>query len=384
MKLVFLAAAVFLLMYLTEKFYQIFWNRNLKAKVRFQDAAVREGEHTWIEEIIENKKILPLPTLTVKFQLERELQIKDRENTARTDMQYRNDCLVVMPYQKITRRLEIECQKRGYYGVTKLSLGMMDLLYRKLLGEELDNRTWLYVYPAKSRFLGLQEIFQKLYGIYMTRQTILEDPFAFRGIRNYTPQDPMHKVNWKATARTGELKVNQFFQTTDSDVMILLNVERTSMLLEEDLLEEAIRMAGDFAGYFIAKGVPVKLYTNGRDKITGKLVYISGGAGSGHLEQCLKKLARIDLTREPEAMTDFLGTQIAAGNRSQVSVCISPNQGEEVLQAYEQYVGKEGSGTFLIPIHRATKQYQKQYLGRQGADEKRKQNLRVQYLLMEE
>ena len=37
----------------------------------------------------------------------------------------------------------------------------------------------------------------------------MEDPFEYRGIREYQPYDDMRSVNWKATAKTGDLKVNQ-------------------------------------------------------------------------------------------------------------------------------------------------------------------------------
>ena len=51
-----------------------------------------------------------------------------------------------------------------------------------------------------TRMLGEQE----------SRRKYLEDPFAFASIRDYTMQDPMKNINWKASAKTGDLMVNTF------------------------------------------------------------------------------------------------------------------------------------------------------------------------------
>ena len=37
--------------------------------------------------------------------------------------------------------------------------------------------------------------------------TSLEDPIRIAGARDYRPGDPLKRMHWKATARTGELQV---------------------------------------------------------------------------------------------------------------------------------------------------------------------------------
>lgn len=36
---------------------------------------------------------------------------------------------------------------------------------------------------------------------------MVEDPFAFAGMREYDGTDPMNRINWKASARSGNLMV---------------------------------------------------------------------------------------------------------------------------------------------------------------------------------
>ena len=130
MTLVILCVVALLCMLLTTVIYRKFWNRGLSAEVRFTKEQIDEGQSVILQEKIENRKILPLPTLTVKFQMDRGISYVNTENTSRTDKQYRNDCISVMPYQRVIRSLEIVGTKRGFYSVDEINLVAMDILYR--------------------------------------------------------------------------------------------------------------------------------------------------------------------------------------------------------------------------------------------------------------
>ena len=74
--------------------------------------------------------------------------------------------------------------------------------------ETLENRDFFYVYPRLVDSDQMDISFQKIMGSSLARRNLYEDPFEFRGIREYAPTDPLNKINWKAAARTGELMVN--------------------------------------------------------------------------------------------------------------------------------------------------------------------------------
>lgn len=309
MTLVILCVVALLVMLLTTIIYKRFWNLGLSAEVRFTKEQIDEGQSVILQEKIENRKILPLPTLTVKFQMDREISYTDTENTSRTDKQYRNDCISVMPYQRVVRSLELIGTKRGFYSVDEINLVAMDILYRQILAEHRQNRTWLYVYPKRSRFPGLSQVFNRMYGECLTNRLLQEDPFEFKGIRDYTVTDPMRKVNWKSSARTGSLKVNQFYDTSSQQLTIFLNVEQKGVLKYDDLIEESIRVARNFIEEFIRKGIPVTLISNGVDKLTGREIYIQEGAGLAHIDSCLKQLARIETSKEVRVMEELIREQ---------------------------------------------------------------------------
>lgn len=79
-------------------------------------------------------------------------------------------------------------------------------------------------------------------------------------------------VNWKATARSGELKVNQKGCTAQRSVRLVVNLEDGAILRQEDLLEASIEMAAAAAELFIGQGIRTSLETNGPDLLTKEAV----------------------------------------------------------------------------------------------------------------
>lgn len=206
--IIFVLAAVLLSM--QRYVYGWFWDWNLYADAWFDCRAVTEGETTVLNEMVVNAKWLPLPVLHFLLQTDRELIFngESKSNTTVSDQNYRIDVYSLMPWQKITRRLTFCAAKRGYYPVRELSLECRDLFYKKFPSLEMPVNTWLYVYPKLVFTEELELVFQKLMGEILIRRRLLEDPYAFSGIREYQTYDTMRQINWKATARTGELRVN--------------------------------------------------------------------------------------------------------------------------------------------------------------------------------
>ena len=129
----------------------------------------------------------------------------------------------------------------------------------------------------------------------MAKRHMLEDPFEYRGIREYAPYDEMKTINWKATARTGDLMVNIRNYTSLRAVRIFLNLADTGILKNEQLVELCISIAARFAGELLEQGIRVAVYANGKDVLTGDPMKMQPSAGPGHMESINRAFARISL-----------------------------------------------------------------------------------------
>ena len=79
MTLITLLVVAVLFMGITVTVYKMFWDYQLTVQVEFLQKEIEEGQSLTIKEIVENRKILPLPTLLVKFETERSIQwIKEK------------------------------------------------------------------------------------------------------------------------------------------------------------------------------------------------------------------------------------------------------------------------------------------------------------------
>lgn len=354
MSLIGIILGAFLLFYLQDRIYCRFWDKNLSVSLEFSRKAAVEGEECELCERVENRKLLPLPALKVKFQVSRELQFEDEEGVSSvTDQYYRNDVLSVRPFMRHVRRLRFRCKKRGYYWINGLDVVAGTLFLSGELPRSLESETRLYVYPRLWRSPEFSRLLQRLNGEILSRRHMLEDPFEFRGIREYSPWDTMRDINWKATARTGDLKVNMKNYTAQKAVRIFVNLEDGAVMRHEELLEASIRMAAGAAADFLAQGIRTSVYTNGPDIVTGELVGMEAASASWHMETINRGLARIDLSkRAPSFVRSLkeaaLGQNEAAGTL--FTVFISSDAQEDFQELLEECVRQGTDFCWICPI----------------------------------
>lgn len=340
------------LIYLIQaKLYSHYWKRGLQVSIHFPKQAVVEGESaTLVEEIINNKR-LPLPILHVKFQIGRDLIFEGGENTAVSDLSYRHDIFSVLFYQKITRTLKFQCSKRGFYTINQANLVSSNLFLSGNLVDTQKQSTFLYVYPKTIDIHRLDIPFQKAMGTLLNRRLLYEDPFEFRGIREYQITDPMNTINWKATAKTGDLMVNVHHSTRTPEAVIFLDLQDDTLWKYDHLHEMGIRIAAALSTRFLTQSVPTRIVCNGRDQMTKELIRVPAGNGKRQIAAINESLARIDLSQEPISCTEQLNKEIAemTSNRPYY-IFISNSFGSQRADLIQQ-LAQLGSGALWIALY---------------------------------
>lgn len=251
---------------LWEGYFRYWWSKEIAVRLWFETDAVYAGQETKLYEVIENTKAMPVPVLEVGFHMRKELVFVDVENTNVSDFCYKRDVFSVLGRQKITRMLPVRCTKRGKYVVSEADLMTHTLLYRKRYSKGIATEAVLYVYPKMTDVSEIMTVCESLLGTLECAKRLYEDPFAFRSIRDYTMEDPMRSINWKASARTGSLMVNTFDSVRSQKAMIFLDVEDRGILRYEDLVEESIALAATLMRRLLRQGTDVGFVYNGNDR----------------------------------------------------------------------------------------------------------------------
>lgn len=353
MTVIFLIAGAFFAVWLLEKIYQKNWSNGLTVSIKFQSEPVFEGKKASLTETIENRSWMFMPVLQVGFRVDRNLKFPEEENAAVSDKLYERDIFSVMFYQKITREIRFETAKRGYYVIDRADLMTKTLLATEELHENAELFTYLYVYPRLISVDSLEVIFRRMMGEITAQRRIYEDPFAFRGLREYMPGDPLNKINWKASARAMDTLVNVHDSTESARCCFLLDVEDEGILRFEQVHEEGIRLAASLGAQMIERQIPVSLLANGVDQVTGETIYLEPGSGMRQKNRLFESLARLKTEEEPEPFPELLKRYLPEITREHpLCVLITRNQRPKLVEAVQEITRTGASLLWIATVTR--------------------------------
>ncbi len=351
MPIILIPIVLFLLYMAQRRIFNRYWQRGLMAELSFDQEAVTEGDEASLTEVITNRNFIPLHILQVNFQTDVGLFFKDTTNASVTDRVNVIDVFSLRFYEKITRNLLMDCRKRGFYNILQTSLVASDLFSPDIHYADRKQSTSMYVYPRLMPTDKIDVPFKQLMGEVQSRRFLYEDNFTFRGIRDYAPTDQMSDINWKASARTGAMKVNLHDYTSSPEIVLVLNVEEPGILFETELIEDCIRITRTLALKFIQSGIPVSLLTNGKDKVTGEMIRLESGSSMDHNRNFCRALSRIDLTKETGDIEALVRDELHGGRNAQVVYClISTSRRDGVVKASRELCDEKGKLVWICPL----------------------------------
>jgi uncharacterized protein (DUF58 family) len=123
-------------------------------------------------------------------------------------------------------RYTVECLVRGYYQLGPLVMESGDLfgLHRRYrVGAEPH---FLVVYPRVLPLVGYDIMSRRPIGDIRMMHRLYEDPTRIAGVRQYQAGDPLNRVHWRATARTGTLHSKVYEATSLAGATLLLDFHR--------------------------------------------------------------------------------------------------------------------------------------------------------------
>lgn len=333
--------------------YARLWKKGVSVSLDFEKSMIRAGEEVKLLEVVENRKRLPLSSLKVKFQCSRYLLFSDMTNSSVTDRYYRNDLFSIMPYQRITRTHHILCPQRGYYGIYGIDLVGADLFFSEEMVASLHSETVLYVLPKVLPYCQVEQAIRRINGEITTRRYEIEDPFTYKGIREYQPYDEPKAINWKASARTNDLKVNIKENTSINSVRIFMNLEDNGILRREELLEMSISLCGGIAEYLLREKVCLSVFSNAKDCISGQKLQLENLVDGVSMEGLYKALARLDLNSPMEKFAAAFAEKLSEAQENLYTIFISPDIHEDYQKVISEYKSKcktEANFVWICPV----------------------------------
>ncbi|NLB21633.1 MAG: DUF58 domain-containing protein [Clostridium sp.] len=213
------------------------------------------GEEITLTPVIENRKILSIPFLTVtEYYGEK---FSESQNTYH---------LFVMPLQRITLEHKIHGKERGLHTLDGAQLKMTDLLgfHNKFLEKAINQE--VIILPRRKNIRELIMPFDSLHGAVSVKRWIVDDPLMLRGVREYTGRESQRYIHWPSSLKHQRILVKQFDFTTDRSAMVFLSMESSRPYWKDpdvEALEESIITARAVLEELMKERIPAGFSSNG-------------------------------------------------------------------------------------------------------------------------
>ncbi len=197
-------------------------------------------------------------------------------------------------YERVRRRYQVRCEERGVhrFGPAEVQAGdPFGIAGVSARWEEHDDLVVLprvLHVPVAQLVLGAPLVEEE------SARSLAVDPTALRGMRLFRPGDSVRAVNWRATARTGELHTNEYDPSSMAAVRVLLDAGsqyRPWEGVEPALMELLCVAAASLAAACADRGYAVGFASNADGGQQGNTADVA--PASGALPEVLEAIARL-------------------------------------------------------------------------------------------
>lgn len=377
---------------LVSRFLARVWAESLSAKRECNRLSANVGDSVAVVITVENTGKLPIAWLLLEDLLPRAALIHDPPNLLVTGR--RVQLSMLKSRGRTSLLYQLQCNRRGYYQLGPLVLETGDLFGLHRRYRVATEPHFLLVYPEVVPLEGFDLASKRPIGEVRMTYRLYEDPTRIAGVRLYQPGDPLNRVHWRATARTGQLHSKVYEPSTVAGSTILLDFHQASHDSRHEPMrsELAVTCAASLANAVYEMGQQIGLVTNGRDAAdrirqegwdydirtrdaarraasmlehSDRLqpVVVPTRRGPEQLMRILDSLARVELT-DGLTLPQLVGESIGRMPRDATVVAILPAVTAEVaitlgnlmrrgfavtaiLNLYEEYDFAEASGPLL-------------------------------------
>ncbi|MCL1859906.1 MAG: DUF58 domain-containing protein [Oscillospiraceae bacterium] len=262
--IIFITFGVILMVIFIQRFIYIkFAFKNLRFDYYFSQTEVKENDIFYITEIIENKKYLPLPAVSTILEIGAGLAFANGEEEIIEQKSVYCFYTVGM-YKKITRTWRVKAIMRGRFNMSSITVHVRDIFGLVKISKDFECDTSVLILPAaydiNKRINSLN-----LTGGYKTVTAgYFSNPFEILKIMPYTYNEPLNKINWKASAKNQVLMVNYEQPAISEKITVILDAS------EKYYLEKNIKICATLKKLlteeneinFISNGIMPENYFN--------------------------------------------------------------------------------------------------------------------------
>jgi uncharacterized protein (DUF58 family) len=241
------------------------WAESLTAERECNRLVADVGDVVAVVIQIRNQSKLPIPWMLVEDLLPRHALLFQPPNLRVLGRRVLLTSLLGEGRARVNYRLQ--CNRRGYYQIGPVVLETGDLFGLHRRYRVMTRPHFLLVYPRVIRSEGYDIASKRPIGEVRMTYRLFEDPTRISGVRQYEAGDPLNRIHWHATARTGTLHSKVYEPSTVAGVTVVMDFhQETHPPKDEPMRSElAVTAAASLVNTVYEIGQQVGLMTNGRD-----------------------------------------------------------------------------------------------------------------------
>jgi uncharacterized protein (DUF58 family) len=235
----------------------VLWLSGLDCTRTVSQTTLQQGDEIDVEVTIENRRGWPIPWIFF-------------EDLYPADFPCMGDnrrLAVLMPGRVVKLYYKLTCPRRGYHRIGPLVMESGDLFGLQRRFRTGVQQNYISVLPTVAYIETFNIASRRPQGPVKMTNRIYEDPSRIASVREYMRGDPMNRIHWKASARTGELFTKTLEATTVTGGTMILDLHELSYKPEhkEERMELAITVTASIAYLLQASGEQAGMLTNAFD-----------------------------------------------------------------------------------------------------------------------
>lgn len=223
---------------------------------KIEPAHIERGQSAKVLITIERKTSFPFAYIMME-------ELVDSEGLVQAKKENSNAIKFVGFRKKFSWHYDLDNIPRGehrYLGVTVIFYDFFGWV-KKLVVAEKEQTILVYPRIREMKYAALQTKYDV--GPMMSPYSIIKDTSMAVGLREYVPGDRFSWIHWKSFARTQTLQSKEFEDRQSSELMLVLDVKKSSMFEEKvelvaSMLQMIIQERGDLS--FITAGELTKVF----------------------------------------------------------------------------------------------------------------------------
>ena len=327
----------------------LWWSKRALAQLRFERRCNTHaflGERVDIDLRVRNTGWLPVLWL----------ELRETLPVALVGPNSFRSVITLGPRGQANFEYSVDARKRGYYPLGPLFISSGDILGLRESQQLEYPAEHLVVYPKIIPFTSIEIPSHSPQGTLRHTLPVFEDPTRTFGKREYSSGDSLRRIDWKASASSGQLQVKLFEPSISLETCVLLNLNAQDYYYRSrvDTTELAIVIAASISNWIVGKKQMVGMMVNGCDPLTadGKPQSVPPRKGKRHLMRVLETLARVEMT-DKAAFVPLVQEQRYQLAWGTTLIVITGQAGDDLLD--ELYRARRwGQNTILILVNRDT------------------------------